>query len=746
MTGLLRVGKLSTRNYFSEMKSPSIPESWKFLDVSSVNIEREDCSSSSTTFLGASSVNHRISPTRKGRLLFGEVVYKSMKLTGVILVSLLPFCIANSNTHTNANDVLQRVRDTDAKFKQHGGTLHILSDYDRVLGDLKEAASSENDGDNEEILNVMNRVLFKHGLINMSLGRERLAMSDFQECIETRGGNGSEGNFVVNGSCLEKFSELCLKFGDFAKVTKEVEYIERSGLGRFFKKGLIEKVVRDTEFYEHGIINIEKAVQNDDWKKCAQQSEYLLSIGSRDDTLIRRKIHCILKEDIDIDQKMKKISEDYNRLVNYEVSKVDLDDYVKLADFELFGISNNFNSATERIIRNCLKIDNDFKDCKNLNRVNLKLKHLMSLIKEISIYHSFIYNDSEEQVNEERIEDVSISKEKWKDVLGLLFDKTKKIDCDKKLLDRRAFSGMGIECSEYGNNFELIIDMYMKTFVKDGFAEEELLESQFLKDILKLAKEGYFESKEYKRFRGQSSIWSNETIKKALKKMEKVDDVVDIAREIDKCVKKHDVQGAKNALERASKNMKLSPVLKERAERIRMQDHEAQERRRQQQYQQQRQQQQYQYQQQQQQKFQEPKDGKDYYKVLGVKRDASEDEIKKAYREQMRANHPDKLKNQNRNQSQGSGEEVGEEELEERVAEINNAYEVLGDTEQRAAYDESLNMNGRHHQGQRRGPGQGQRQGQGQQFQYRGPQGKGQGQQFRFANGFGFPDGFRFQF
>lgn len=63
---------------------------------------------------------------------------------------------------------------------------------------------------------------------------------------------------------------------------------------------------------------------------------------------------------------------------------------------------------------------------------------------------------------------------------------------------------------------------------------------------------------------------------------------------------------------------------------------------------------------------------KDYYKALGVGRDASADEIKKAYRKLAREFHPDK------NQSKGA---------EERFKEINEANEVLGDPEKRKAYD-----------------------------------------------------------
>lgn len=65
---------------------------------------------------------------------------------------------------------------------------------------------------------------------------------------------------------------------------------------------------------------------------------------------------------------------------------------------------------------------------------------------------------------------------------------------------------------------------------------------------------------------------------------------------------------------------------------------------------------------------------RDYYKVLSVGREASADEIKKAYRKLALQHHPD------RNQ--------GDKEAEERFKEAAEAYEVLSDPEKRRAYDQ----------------------------------------------------------
>ncbi|HEY9237494.1 MAG TPA: DnaJ domain-containing protein, partial [Burkholderiaceae bacterium] len=65
-------------------------------------------------------------------------------------------------------------------------------------------------------------------------------------------------------------------------------------------------------------------------------------------------------------------------------------------------------------------------------------------------------------------------------------------------------------------------------------------------------------------------------------------------------------------------------------------------------------------------------DFKDYYKTLGVARDASVDDIKSAYRKLARKYHPDVSK---------------EADAEVRFKELSEAGEVLRDPEKRAAYD-----------------------------------------------------------
>jgi curved DNA-binding protein len=65
---------------------------------------------------------------------------------------------------------------------------------------------------------------------------------------------------------------------------------------------------------------------------------------------------------------------------------------------------------------------------------------------------------------------------------------------------------------------------------------------------------------------------------------------------------------------------------------------------------------------------------KDYYKILGVERSASEQDIKKAYRKLAMKLHPDR--------------NPGNKSAEDKFKEINEAYEVLGDKEKRTRYDQ----------------------------------------------------------
>jgi molecular chaperone DnaJ len=100
---------------------------------------------------------------------------------------------------------------------------------------------------------------------------------------------------------------------------------------------------------------------------------------------------------------------------------------------------------------------------------------------------------------------------------------------------------------------------------------------------------------------------------------------------------------------------------------------------------------------------------KDYYKTLGVSKDATADEIKKAYRKLARKYHPDANK--------------GDVKSEDRFKEISEAYDVLSDTSRRKEYDDARALFGSGGPGGFRVPG--------------GAGGPGGGQTFDFGDIFG---------
>ena len=81
---------------------------------------------------------------------------------------------------------------------------------------------------------------------------------------------------------------------------------------------------------------------------------------------------------------------------------------------------------------------------------------------------------------------------------------------------------------------------------------------------------------------------------------------------------------------------------------------------------------------------------KSLYDSLGVKKNATPDELKKAYRKLAREHHPDA--------------NAGNKESEERFKEVQHAYDVLSDVEKRKQYDRSGSQNGRAPRGPAAGP------------------------------------------
>ncbi|KAK6443732.1 hypothetical protein LTR95_000559 [Oleoguttula sp. CCFEE 5521] len=124
---------------------------------------------------------------------------------------------------------------------------------------------------------------------------------------------------------------------------------------------------------------------------------------------------------------------------------------------------------------------------------------------------------------------------------------------------------------------------------------------------------------------------------------------------------------------------------------------------------------------------------KDYYAVLGVSRDATQQEIKRAFRKLTVMHHPDKAPQQN----------ISPEDAQKKMSSINEAYEVLSDPELRQRFDNGDDPNDPQQQ-QGGNPFQGSPFG-GQPVFFQQGGGQRGGPQFKFSGGGGgFPGGFPF--
>jgi len=125
---------------------------------------------------------------------------------------------------------------------------------------------------------------------------------------------------------------------------------------------------------------------------------------------------------------------------------------------------------------------------------------------------------------------------------------------------------------------------------------------------------------------------------------------------------------------------------------------------------------------------------KDYYKILGVSKDANDDEIKKAYRKRALVHHPDR---------HSSASEEEKKEAEKKFKEIGEAYGVLSDPKKRARYDQGHDIDDL----EGHGHGYSSDIDPNQIFQAFFSQGGGGGSQhFTFGGQGGMPGGFSFQF
>ncbi|KAG7798615.1 hypothetical protein KL929_001658 [Ogataea haglerorum] len=507
----------------------------------------------------------------------------------------------------------------DQRFLSEGASLQILQEYDAILNDLRKM-----DPQNPTISNV----LYKHGLVNFSLKRDKLALQDFEYCLDIN---------PNHQGCLDRLQELCIEMGEYDEA-------EARGIN-----------VDEYKQLEQAVVTLHK---NKRYKESIEKAQELINMSPLNMRVRAIVTDCLKHSKLDFPQKVQLLADQYGVLVNNDRS---LENYVDLFDLQFFGKAIDIGSCS-KVLKTCLKYDNDYKECRERTKMTVKMSKLLDLYEQVSIYYSYLYLDEGDVV---RVAELEPSDDVWRQLHNLLFGKTKV---------RGQESLLGVDLSKYRTNLDVLVELTVKALERFGFSRREILDhSPFLHELARMAKE--------------SCIRTGNPYKNKLDYKDEI--LPEQFEEVDKLLRKKKYGEAKQKLDAMRGGFKKSSLWKQRNEQLsKFREHEQRQRARQQQQQQQQQQyqhyQQYrQYRQNQQPPPQGAPDGMDPYKVLGVSKTADDAEIRKAYREKMKQNHPDKMKNSN----------LSQEEIEQKVAEINNAYEILSDAESKQRYDQQSSGN-----------------------------------------------------
>lgn len=317
-----------------------------------------------------------------------------------------------------------------------------------------------------------------------------------------------------------------------------------------------------------------------------------------------------------------------------------------LAEYLLFS-QVNFDKAFS-MVKQCLRYDNEFKPCGDVSKFLSRLQKFLSIVETYSIESSYIYLEDQENPTIDFV------------------DMAQKVDFDyvHQYLNEKPSKRQLAGLSNINNNLEYILHF------SNSFDQAEGINNRFFNDIMALVCESFIQRGD---FAGSKSACSSTPHNFFPRRV----------AEIDKLLKRKKFDEAENLMKSFPVNVRQTQLFKSRWEYI--EAHHAQRQRQQQQerFRQQQQHQQRYRQQQQRAPPPPPKPKNDYYKVLDIAKDADEKTIKKAHRTQTLKYHPDKYK----------GKDLTPDEIEGKMQEINQAYEVLSDPEQRRQYDQGNDPN-----------------------------------------------------
>ncbi|ODQ79105.1 hypothetical protein BABINDRAFT_14101 [Babjeviella inositovora NRRL Y-12698] len=473
------------------------------------------------------------------------------------------------------------------------------------------------------------RVYYKKGIIEITLGRELQAVLDFRQCLVY------DPHMAPARSRLLR---LLLELGRYDELATQIAA----------EPLLVEQAVLDFDKFHH---EVQFGVHEMSFLKdtCPDSAEYvdkctnLLGLSPLNKEVHQLRLAATLRTERE--DFLSLVLDDLTALHKLEPNV--LDHTQRLSSLYLYGFSDFENAKL--LTAKCLRNDNEYKPCQVQSKVYTKFLELLTLLEKVSIYYSHL---DVAEVSDDLKEEIDVSENEWAKLHQLLFE--------KPTFSKAMLRQLGLT-REVTSSFE---------FLRDTAHAQEIpaVHNGFLRDLTKAACEAHIHRKEYK---AAKPLCQELYLGKGLPEGSKFFPAH--VPKIDLLLKNQKYDQAAALLNEFNARVKKTQLWQLRHEPIV-------------QHQKQQQQQQHfhrQQQQQQQQQYQQPlKPKHDYYKILGVPRTADDTTIRKAYRDMTKKFHPDKYRG-----------DATAEQIEEKMTQINHAYEVLGDKDLRARYDKGEDPN-----------------------------------------------------